>query len=156
MRQAGTLLSESEFRQMRWQCACSGVFAGPVAAPSANRSGKVSPTKASHVIADLSGRINAVIDGGPCAHGIESTIVSTQGGQARVLRHGAIPEEMIINRNVPQPKSSSASFRTRNPRPTGKPLCSEVATEAQRGKTGFKRALACFRPRMRRRGIQSV
>ena len=91
------------------------VFAGPVAAPSANRSGKVSPTKASHVIADLSGRINAVIDGGPCAHGIESTIVSTQGGQARVLRHGAIPEEMIINRNVPQPKSSSASSAPATP-----------------------------------------
>ena len=83
-------------------------FAGPVAAPSANRSGKVSPTEAPHVIADLSGRINAVIDGGPCMHGIESTIVSTQGGQAKVLRHGAIPEEMIIARNMPTPKFAAA------------------------------------------------
>ena len=83
-------------------------FAGPVAAPSANRSGKVSPTEAPHVIADLSGRINAVIDGGPCMHGIESTIVSTQGGQAKVLRHGAIPEEMIIARNMPTPKFAPA------------------------------------------------
>ena len=83
-------------------------FAGPVAAPSANRSGKVSPTEAPHVIADLSGRINAVIDGGPCMHGIESTIVSTQGGQAKVLRHGAIPEETIIARNMPTPKFAPA------------------------------------------------
>jgi len=84
-------------------------FAGPVAAPSANRSGKISPTEASHVIADLSGRIDAVIDGGSCAHGIESTIVSTQGGRAKVLRHGAIPEEMIIARNMPTPKPAPAS-----------------------------------------------
>ena len=83
-------------------------FAGPVAAPSANRSGAVSPTEASHVLADLSGRINAVIDGGPCMHGIESTIVSTEGGQAKVLRHGAIPEELIIARSMPQQKSSPA------------------------------------------------
>lgn len=84
-------------------------FAGPIAAPSANRSGKVSPTEASHVIADLSGRINAVIDGGPCVHGIESTIVATQSGRAKVLRHGAIPEEAIIARNMPQLKSAPAS-----------------------------------------------
>ena len=84
-------------------------FAGPVAAPSANRSGKVSPTETSHVMADLSGRINAVIDGGPCVHGIESTIVSTQGGRANVLRHGAIPEEAIVARNMPPLKSAPSS-----------------------------------------------
>lgn len=85
-----------------------GTFAGPVAAPSANRSGAVSPTEASHVLADLSGRINAVIDGGPCRHGIESTIVSTQGGRAKVLRHGAIPEESIIARSGQLRNSASA------------------------------------------------
>lgn len=83
-------------------------FAGPVAAPSANPSGAVSPTEASHVLADLAGRIDAVIDGGPCMHGIESTIVSTLGGRAKVLRHGAIPEELVIARNRPPQKSAPA------------------------------------------------
>ena len=90
-------------------------FAGPVAAPSANRSGKVSPTETSHVMADLSGRINAVIDGGPCVHGIESTIVSTQGGRANVLRHGAIPEEAIVARTMPPLKSAPSSSKPVTP-----------------------------------------
>ena len=54
--------------------------ARPVAAPSANPSGGVSPTRAAHVLASLSGRIAAVIDGGPCAVGIESTILGFGGG----------------------------------------------------------------------------
>ena len=51
-------------------------FGGPVVAPSANRSGHVSPTSAAHVLADLRGRIDMVIDAGPCAVGVESTIVA--------------------------------------------------------------------------------
>ena len=51
-------------------------FGGPVVAPSANRSGHVSPTSAAHVLADLRGRIDLIIDAGPCAVGVESTIVS--------------------------------------------------------------------------------
>ncbi len=51
-------------------------FGGPVVAPSANRSGHVSPTSAAHVLADLRGRIDIVIDGGPCTVGVESTIVA--------------------------------------------------------------------------------
>ena len=67
----------------------------PVAAPSANRSGRVSPTDADHVLGDLDRRIDAVLDGGPAAVGIESTIVACLGGAPRLLRPGGVPREEI-------------------------------------------------------------
>src|SRR6476661_4423033 len=70
------------------------VFGGPVVAPSANRSGHVSPTSAAHVLADLRGRIDLIIDGGPCAVGLESTIVSCLGRPA-LLRPGGLPRADI-------------------------------------------------------------
>ncbi|MCA3506422.1 MAG: threonylcarbamoyl-AMP synthase [Rhodobacter sp.] len=70
------------------------VFGGPLAAPSANPSGRVSPTRAAHVIEGLGGRIDAVIDGGPCAVGVESTIVGLDGA-ARLLRPGGVPVEAL-------------------------------------------------------------
>jgi L-threonylcarbamoyladenylate synthase len=69
-------------------------FGGPMAAPSANPSGKVSPTRADHVMAGLSGRIAGVLDGGPCAVGVESTIIGLDG-PARLLRPGGLPVEAI-------------------------------------------------------------
>ena len=63
----------------------------PIAAPSANRSGFISPTTADHVLASLDGRIDAVLDGGPCRRGLESTIVAVRGdGSLEVLRPGPI------------------------------------------------------------------
>ena len=62
----------------------------PVAAPSANRSGRVSPTRAGHVLDDLSGRIALVLDGGDAPVGIESTVVACLGGPPRLLRPGGI------------------------------------------------------------------
>ncbi|GJD68932.1 L-threonylcarbamoyladenylate synthase [Methylobacterium gnaphalii] len=62
----------------------------PIAAPSANRSGRVSPTSADHVLGDLDGRIAAVLDGGPCPVGIESTVVACLGGMPRLLRPGGV------------------------------------------------------------------
>ncbi len=67
----------------------------PVAAPSANRSGRVSPTDADHVLADLHGRIHAVLDGGPALVGVESTIVACLGEQPVLLRPGGIAREDI-------------------------------------------------------------
>jgi L-threonylcarbamoyladenylate synthase len=64
-------------------------------APSANRSGRVSPTRAAHVMADLDGRIDLILDAGPTPLGVESTIVACLGGNPRLLRHGAIPKEAI-------------------------------------------------------------
>ncbi|MFN3889085.1 MAG: L-threonylcarbamoyladenylate synthase [Beijerinckiaceae bacterium] len=67
----------------------------PVAAPSANRSGRVSPTSADHVAGDLDGRVDLIVDGGPCAVGVESTIVSCLGGGVRILRPGGVAREDI-------------------------------------------------------------
>ncbi len=69
-------------------------FGGPVVAPSANRSGHVSPTNAAHVLGDLRGRIDLVLDGGPCAVGVESTIVSCLG-EPTLLRPGGLPRADI-------------------------------------------------------------
>jgi L-threonylcarbamoyladenylate synthase len=69
-------------------------FGGPVAAPSANPSGRVSPTEAAHVLAGLGGRIAAVVDGGPCVVGLESTIVDCTGAPA-LLREGGVPREAV-------------------------------------------------------------
>ncbi len=62
----------------------------PVAAPSANRSGHVSPTSADHVLSDLGHGIDAVLDAGPCSIGVESTIIACLGGSPRLLRPGGI------------------------------------------------------------------
>ena len=62
----------------------------PLAAPSANASGRISPTRAAHVLASLDGRIALIIDGGATARGIESTIVAATGGPLRLLRRGPI------------------------------------------------------------------
>jgi len=62
----------------------------PVAAPSANRSGRPSPTTAGHCIADLDGRVEVILDGGPCPVGVESTVISLAGEGPRLLRPGAV------------------------------------------------------------------
>ena len=67
----------------------------PIAAPSANSSGRPSPTKASHVILDLDGKIDMVIDGGAVDIGLESTIVDVTGDIPVILRPGFITEEML-------------------------------------------------------------
>ena len=67
----------------------------PLAAPSANRSGRVSPTTAAHVVADLDGRVDWIIDGGPCRYGLESTIVACLSSRPQLLRPGAITREAI-------------------------------------------------------------
>jgi L-threonylcarbamoyladenylate synthase len=62
----------------------------PLAAPSANASGSISPTRAEHVLKSLGGRISLVIDGGPTQRGLESTIVAATGGALRILRPGPV------------------------------------------------------------------
>ena len=67
----------------------------PLAAPSANRSGAVSPTCAEHVLADLGDRIPLILDGGPSGWGVESTVVACLGGAPLLLRPGAVAREEI-------------------------------------------------------------
>ncbi len=69
-------------------------FDGPIAAPSANPSGRISPTTADHVLQGLSGRIAAVVDGGPCDVGLESTIIGL-ADQPTLMRPGGLPAEVI-------------------------------------------------------------
>jgi L-threonylcarbamoyladenylate synthase len=69
-------------------------FGGPIVAPSANRSGHVSPTDAEHVLADLDGRVDLVLDGGACAVGLESTIVASLG-EPTLLRPGGVARDEI-------------------------------------------------------------
>ena len=67
----------------------------PIAAPSANRSGRPSPTCAAHVFEDLAGRIEAIIDGGECEIGLESTILKVEGETGVLLRPGAITADAL-------------------------------------------------------------
>ena len=76
----------------RWLIELSG---RPIAAPSANSSGKPSPTKASHVFFDLKGKVELILDGGSCGFGIESTIVDVTGEIPCLLRPGSVTLEML-------------------------------------------------------------
>ena len=69
----------------------------PLAAPSANMFGRISPTCAEDVRVELEGRIPLILDGGPCLHGVESTIVSVEGDSLRILRPGPIAREDLIS-----------------------------------------------------------
>ncbi len=73
----------------------AAAFGRPIAAPSANRFGRISPTSAAHVLAELDGRIPLIVDGGPCRHGIESTIVFVEGANLHILRRGPITAETL-------------------------------------------------------------
>lgn len=68
----------------------------PIAAPSANLSGKPSTTTAQHVLHDMDGRIDAIVDGGPCEVGVESTIVDLTQPKPRLLRPGGITPEQLL------------------------------------------------------------
>jgi L-threonylcarbamoyladenylate synthase len=84
-------------------------FGGPVVAPSANRSGHVSPTTAAHVLADLDGRIDLIVDGGATPVGVESTIVACLAqsfGAPALLRPGGVPRE-AIERVLGQPLAAA-------------------------------------------------
>jgi len=69
--------------------------ARPIAAPSANRSGHVSPTTAAHVEADLDEKVALILDDGPCGIGIESTVVDVSGSEPALLRAGGVTREAI-------------------------------------------------------------
>ena len=71
------------------------IFGGPVAAPSANPSGRISPTRAAHVMAGLAGRVDIILDGGRCDSGVESTVVDCSGNQAIILRPGGVTREEV-------------------------------------------------------------
>jgi L-threonylcarbamoyladenylate synthase len=86
----------------------------PIAAPSANSSGKPSPTKASHVMDDLNGKIDAVIDGGSCSRGLESTVIDVREKIPVILRLGSITLEQI-EKEIGKVRLARPSDKIRSP-----------------------------------------
>jgi L-threonylcarbamoyladenylate synthase len=87
----------------------------PVAAPSANRSGRVSPTTAAHVLGELGGRIDAVLDSGPCPVGVESSVLDLSGDRPRLLRPGGATLEAIEAVIGPVAHGSGSGAAMRSP-----------------------------------------
>ncbi len=120
----------------------------PVAAPSANSSGRPSPTLARHVADDLAGKVSAIIDGGPCRVGLESTVIDLTGEKPCILRPGAITLEMIrgvlpdteqlgwhkeeIEDNQVSPKSPGLKYKHYAPRAKSVILQGEPQAVAER------------------------
>ncbi|HEV2096232.1 MAG TPA: L-threonylcarbamoyladenylate synthase [Chthoniobacterales bacterium] len=100
-------------------------YGGALAAPSANRFGRISPTTAEHVHDELDSRIPLIVNGGPTAHGLESTIVAIRHGQIELLRRGPITEEELerfgkvvvpeIGSRVEAPGGSPSHYAPRTP-----------------------------------------
>jgi L-threonylcarbamoyladenylate synthase len=87
---------------------------GAVAAPSANRYGRISPTTAAHVQEELGNSVDMILDGGPCQVGLESTIVSCMGDKVTVLRPGGVPVaaiEKLLQQHVEVVDSNTAKIR---------------------------------------------
>jgi L-threonylcarbamoyladenylate synthase len=97
-----------------------GNIGAGLAAPSANRFGRISPTTSAHVREELGERVQVILDGGPCQVGIESTIVDLSGGQPRILRPGAIGRE-ALERVLGQPLDTQTqpASDTTTPRVSG-------------------------------------
>ena len=89
----------------------------PLAAPSANASGRISPTRADHVLASLNGRIPLIIDAGPTQRGIESTIIAATGGPLRLLRPGpiVIPEAIAASGGIEAPGMMASHYAPSKP-----------------------------------------
>lgn len=102
----------------------------PLAAPSANPSGTVSPTRAAHVAEGLGDKVDMILDGGPCTAGIESTIVALVDGTPRLLRPGAIAREEIVPLTGPLEGPDGAAGGAGQPQAPGM-LASHYAPRAR-------------------------
>ena len=99
-------------------------FGGGVAAPSANRFGRVSPTTAADVRADLGDDVDVVLDGGPCRVGVESTIVDCSRAEPAILRLGGVTRERVeelLGRHGPAPRPTARCARPARSRRTTRP-----------------------------------
>ena len=100
-------------------------FGEPLAAPSANRFGRVSPTTAQHVLDELNGRISLIVDAGPTEHGVESTIVAVQNSKIAILRRGPVTHEQLsqfaevssvaATRNISSPGQLPSHYAPKTP-----------------------------------------
>ncbi len=115
----------------------------PVAAPSANLSGRPSPTTFEMACEDMAGRVAGILDGGDCEYGLESTVIDIRPGTIRILRHGVITDEMVRNvlqegEGMTEPAGSVHAATVVAPRSPGmkyahyKPRARVVAVDATR------------------------
>lgn len=114
----------------------------PIAAPSANRFGRVSPTRAEHVARQLGDRVGLILDGGPCRVGVESTVVLLEPGRAVLLRPGGLPAEVIEEVTGPLERPGDGEARSLSPGRAGAHYAPHArvvlvpASEAARPATG--------------------
>lgn len=150
-------------RQARDFIAAAGVA---IAAPSANTSGRPSPTSAAHVLEDLNGKIEMILDGGPCDIGLESTIVRVKDGNIELLRPGGVtPEQLcavfgkehfrmndaILHKLADNEKPISPGMKYRHYSPKAPVVLVEAATDEQKNRyikarigEGNKIGVLCF------------
>ena len=126
--------------------------AGPIAAPSANRSGQVSPTTPAHVLDGLAGRIAAILDNGPCPVGLESTVLDLSAGAPFILRPGGVTEEAIAAEIGPvgrglTPGQAEQTRTLRSPGPAWSPTTPQHSRFASRQlNSNASEALLAFGP----------
>ncbi len=114
----------------------------PLAAPSANRFGRISPTTARHVVAELDGRIGLVVDAGATTHGLESTIVAVRDARLEILRHGPITAEQLgafakvqsatMSARVEAPGQLPSHYAPRTPLVLTRDVCADQVVAGQR------------------------
>ncbi len=112
-------------------------FGGPIAAPSANPSGRISPTTAAHVLSGLDGRISAVLDGGQTPAGLESTIIGFRGEEPVVLREGAFAVSDGLARHAPKTGVSAPGQLASHYAPRGRLRMNAVTAEDGEWHIGF-------------------
>jgi L-threonylcarbamoyladenylate synthase len=135
---------------------------GPLAAPSANLSGRPSPTRARHAVRDLHGRVPLVVDGGDLEHGLESTVLDVRGEEPVLLRPGALPLEALesaCGRSIALPttlgsaRSPGMKYRHYSPRAElwlypllgGSPVAARLGRDARRLRAQGHRVAAIAR-----------
>jgi L-threonylcarbamoyladenylate synthase len=124
----------------------------PVAAPSANRSGQVSPTTATHVLEELRGRIAAVLDSGPSGVGVESTVIGLSGARPVLLRPGGVTVEAI--EAVIGPVTSAAETATiRSPGQMASHYAPSLPVRMDAVAVSVDEALLAFGPPLRGSGV---
>ena len=135
-------------------------FGKPIAAPSANRFGRISPTTAQHVFDELGGRIPLIIDAGPTAHGIESTIIALRDNRIDILRRGPITAEQLADFGkinfVSSPQRVSAPGQLPMHYAPKTPLRLITNIESFRPKQGKRVGLLAWKPRARKGDLQAA
>lgn len=125
---------------------------GPVAAPSANRSGEVSPTTSAHVMEGLGGRIDAVVESGPCKVGLESTVLDLSGAAPRLLRPGGAPREAIEALIGPVLSGATPGGSVRSPGMLASHYAPRCPVRLDAHDVGVNEALLAFGPPLARAG----